>query len=124
MEIVPFRRSLIELDRDTLHTRLGSSHECHSGDGRCAFALVSLMPVGLALYGLVVWRAIVVGCCCRRSGSRQGRRELEPYQTCRARGAPTAGPQIDHELGWFIGSEESSEAARKHRHPSHHPTFE
>nr|CAD1817927.1 unnamed protein product [Ananas comosus var. bracteatus] len=63
-------KSLIELDRDTLHTRLGSSHECHSGDGRCAFALVSLMPVGLALHGLVVWRAIVVGCCCRRSGSR------------------------------------------------------
>nr|CAD1827574.1 unnamed protein product [Ananas comosus var. bracteatus] len=23
--------SLIELDRDTLHTRLGSAHECHSG---------------------------------------------------------------------------------------------
>nr|CAD1829898.1 unnamed protein product [Ananas comosus var. bracteatus] len=43
---------LIELDRDTLHTRLGSSHECHSRDGRCAFALVSLMPVGLALHGL------------------------------------------------------------------------
>nr|CAD1830245.1 unnamed protein product [Ananas comosus var. bracteatus] len=34
--------SLIELDRDTLHTRLGSSHECHSGDGRCAFALVPM----------------------------------------------------------------------------------
>nr|CAD1822718.1 unnamed protein product [Ananas comosus var. bracteatus] len=29
--------SRIELDRDTLHTRFGSSHECHSGDGRCAF---------------------------------------------------------------------------------------
>nr|CAD1831220.1 unnamed protein product [Ananas comosus var. bracteatus] len=29
---------LIELDRDTLHTRLGSAHECHSGDGLCAFA--------------------------------------------------------------------------------------
>nr|CAD1824603.1 unnamed protein product [Ananas comosus var. bracteatus] len=25
------RWSLIELDRDTLHTRLGSAHECHSG---------------------------------------------------------------------------------------------
>nr|CAD1817767.1 unnamed protein product [Ananas comosus var. bracteatus] len=37
---------------DTLHTRLDSSHECQSGDGRCAFALVSLMPVGLALHGL------------------------------------------------------------------------
>nr|CAD1829952.1 unnamed protein product [Ananas comosus var. bracteatus] len=47
-----FRLSLIELDRDTLHTRLGSSHECHSGDGRCAFALVSFMPVRLALHGL------------------------------------------------------------------------
>nr|CAD1823148.1 unnamed protein product [Ananas comosus var. bracteatus] len=45
--------SRIELDRDTLHTRLGSSHECHSGDGRCAFALVSFMPVGLTLHGLV-----------------------------------------------------------------------
>nr|CAD1833668.1 unnamed protein product [Ananas comosus var. bracteatus] len=43
--------SLIELDRDTLHTRLGSSHECHSGDGRCAFALVSFVQVGLALHG-------------------------------------------------------------------------
>nr|CAD1822786.1 unnamed protein product [Ananas comosus var. bracteatus] len=46
-------KSLIELDRDTLHTRLGSSHECHSGDGRCAFASVSLMPIGLALHGSV-----------------------------------------------------------------------
>nr|CAD1821584.1 unnamed protein product [Ananas comosus var. bracteatus] len=45
--------SLIELDRDTLHTRLGSSHECHSGGGRCAFALVSCMPVRLALHGLI-----------------------------------------------------------------------
>nr|CAD1832927.1 unnamed protein product [Ananas comosus var. bracteatus] len=44
--------SLIELDRDTLHTRLGSSHECHSGVGRCAFALVSCMPVRFALHGL------------------------------------------------------------------------
>nr|CAD1824934.1 unnamed protein product [Ananas comosus var. bracteatus] len=35
--------SLIELDRDTLHTRLGSSHECHFGDGRCAFVLVSFV---------------------------------------------------------------------------------
>nr|CAD1820298.1 unnamed protein product [Ananas comosus var. bracteatus] len=43
--------SLIELDKDTLHTRLGSSHECHSEDGRCAFALVSFMQVGLALHG-------------------------------------------------------------------------
>nr|CAD1821515.1 unnamed protein product [Ananas comosus var. bracteatus] len=34
---------LIELDRDTLHIRLGSSHECHSGDGRCAFALMSFV---------------------------------------------------------------------------------
>nr|CAD1826122.1 unnamed protein product [Ananas comosus var. bracteatus] len=44
-------KSLFELDRDTLHTRLGSAHECHSGVRLCAFALVSLMPVGLALYG-------------------------------------------------------------------------
>nr|CAD1819767.1 unnamed protein product [Ananas comosus var. bracteatus] len=42
--------SLFELDRDTLHTRLGSAHECHSGVRLCAFALVSLMPVGLALH--------------------------------------------------------------------------
>nr|CAD1817361.1 unnamed protein product [Ananas comosus var. bracteatus] len=82
--------SLIELDRDTLYTRLDSSHEYHFGDGRCAFALVSLMPIGLALHGLVVWRATVVGCCCRRLGSRQGRHELEPYQTCRARGTAIA----------------------------------
>nr|CAD1822936.1 unnamed protein product [Ananas comosus var. bracteatus] len=47
---------LIELDRDTLHTRLGSAHECHSGDGLCAFALVSLLPVGLALHDQLVWR--------------------------------------------------------------------
>nr|CAD1838422.1 unnamed protein product [Ananas comosus var. bracteatus] len=45
--------SLIELDRDTLHTRLGSAHECHSGVRLCTFALVSLMPVGLALHGPV-----------------------------------------------------------------------
>nr|CAD1833899.1 unnamed protein product [Ananas comosus var. bracteatus] len=45
--------SLFELDRDTLHTRLGSAHECHSGVRLCAFALVSLMPVGLALHGPV-----------------------------------------------------------------------
>ena len=45
--------SLFELDRDTLHTRLGSSYECHSGVRLCAFALVSLMPVGLALHGPV-----------------------------------------------------------------------
>nr|CAD1826098.1 unnamed protein product [Ananas comosus var. bracteatus] len=45
--------SLFELDRDTLHTRLGSSHECHSGGGRGAFALVSLRLVGLAIHGLV-----------------------------------------------------------------------
>nr|CAD1844128.1 unnamed protein product [Ananas comosus var. bracteatus] len=41
--------SLIELDRDTLHTRLGSSHECHSGDGRCVFALCRgswIVPTG------------------------------------------------------------------------------
>nr|CAD1838809.1 unnamed protein product [Ananas comosus var. bracteatus] len=44
--------SLFELDRDTLHTRLGSSHECHSGGGRGAFALVSLRLVGLAIHGL------------------------------------------------------------------------
>nr|CAD1832621.1 unnamed protein product [Ananas comosus var. bracteatus] len=41
---------LFELDRDTLHTRLGSAHEYHSGVRLCAFALVSLMPVGLALH--------------------------------------------------------------------------
>ena len=46
-------QSLFELDRDTLHTRLGSAHECHSGVRLCAFALVSLMPVGLALHGPV-----------------------------------------------------------------------
>nr|CAD1818347.1 unnamed protein product [Ananas comosus var. bracteatus] len=46
--------SLIELDRDTLHTRLGSAHECHSGVRLCAFALVSLMPVGLVLHGPLV----------------------------------------------------------------------
>nr|CAD1822811.1 unnamed protein product [Ananas comosus var. bracteatus] len=46
-------KSLFELDRDTLHTRLGSAHECHSGVRLCAFALVSLMPVGLALHGPV-----------------------------------------------------------------------
>nr|CAD1822969.1 unnamed protein product [Ananas comosus var. bracteatus] len=45
--------SLFELDRDTLHTRLGSSHECHSGGRRCAFALVSCMPVRLALHRLI-----------------------------------------------------------------------
>nr|CAD1821510.1 unnamed protein product [Ananas comosus var. bracteatus] len=52
-QIVPRARyllSLIELDRDTMHTRLGSAYECHSGVGLCAFALVSLMPVGLALH--------------------------------------------------------------------------
>nr|CAD1835563.1 unnamed protein product [Ananas comosus var. bracteatus] len=48
-----YKGSLIELDRDTLHTRFGSAHECYSGDGLCAFALVSLMPVGLALHGPV-----------------------------------------------------------------------
>nr|CAD1821864.1 unnamed protein product [Ananas comosus var. bracteatus] len=48
-----YRWSLIELDRDALHTRLGSAHECHSGVRLCAFALVSLMPVGLALHGPV-----------------------------------------------------------------------
>nr|CAD1817155.1 unnamed protein product [Ananas comosus var. bracteatus] len=32
---------LIELDRATLHTRLGSSPECHSGVRLCAFASVS-----------------------------------------------------------------------------------
>nr|CAD1839461.1 unnamed protein product [Ananas comosus var. bracteatus] len=52
-------QSLIELDRDTLHTRLGRAHECHSGDGLCAFALVSLMPVGLALHGPVISIIIV-----------------------------------------------------------------
>nr|CAD1838705.1 unnamed protein product [Ananas comosus var. bracteatus] len=45
--------SRIELDRDTLHTWLGGSHECHSGDGRCAFALVSFVQVGLAPHGLL-----------------------------------------------------------------------
>nr|CAD1823456.1 unnamed protein product [Ananas comosus var. bracteatus] len=109
--------SLFELDRDTLHTRLGSSHECHSGGGRGAFALVSLMPVGLALHGPAMGdrcrfgryplrttcfyssshaqllpmfcRATGFGYCAfRRSGSRQGRREVEPYPTDRARGTP------------------------------------
>nr|CAD1823626.1 unnamed protein product [Ananas comosus var. bracteatus] len=42
--------SRIEFDRDTLHTRFGSSHECYSGDGRCASALVSFVQVGLALH--------------------------------------------------------------------------
>ena len=32
---------LIELDRATLHTRLGSAPECRSGVWACAFALVS-----------------------------------------------------------------------------------
>nr|CAD1840534.1 unnamed protein product [Ananas comosus var. bracteatus] len=60
---------LFELDRDTLHTRLGSAHECHSGVRLCAFAATGF------------------GCCAfRGSGSRQGRRELEPYPTDRARG--------------------------------------
>nr|CAD1829801.1 unnamed protein product [Ananas comosus var. bracteatus] len=34
-------KGLIELDRATLHTRLGSSPECHSGVRLCAFASVS-----------------------------------------------------------------------------------
>nr|CAD1831712.1 unnamed protein product [Ananas comosus var. bracteatus] len=86
------RWSLIELDRDTLHTRLGSAHECHSGVRLCAFALVSLMPVGLALHRPVSVEvagqsqrgrdgcihspkdgATGFGCCAfRGSGSRQG----------------------------------------------------
>nr|CAD1834741.1 unnamed protein product [Ananas comosus var. bracteatus] len=106
--------SLFELDRDTLHTGLGSAHECHSGVRLCAFALVSLMPVGLTLHGpwvdrccfgryplrttcfynsshaqllLLFCRATGFSCCAfRGSGSRQGRRELEPYPTDRARG--------------------------------------
>nr|CAD1834766.1 unnamed protein product [Ananas comosus var. bracteatus] len=78
--------NLIELDRDTLHTRLGSAHECHSGDGLCAFALVSLMPVGLALQD----QAIGFGrCAIRGSGSRQGYRELEPTRQAELE-APTA----------------------------------
>nr|CAD1838608.1 unnamed protein product [Ananas comosus var. bracteatus] len=36
-----------------LHTRLGSAHECHSGVGLSAFALVSFLQVGLAIHGLV-----------------------------------------------------------------------
>nr|CAD1822720.1 unnamed protein product [Ananas comosus var. bracteatus] len=48
--------SLIELDRDTLHTRFDSSHECHSGDGRCAFALVSCMRLDLLSTDWIVWR--------------------------------------------------------------------
>nr|CAD1839549.1 unnamed protein product [Ananas comosus var. bracteatus] len=44
--------SLIELDRDTLHTRLGSAHECHSGVRLCAFALVSLKPSQLGRTGV------------------------------------------------------------------------
>nr|CAD1831147.1 unnamed protein product [Ananas comosus var. bracteatus] len=82
-QIVPRARylwSLIELDRDTLHTRLGSAHECHSG--------VRLV--------LSRWyrscQATGFGCCAfRRPGSRQERRELEPYPTVRARGIPAAG---------------------------------
>nr|CAD1821563.1 unnamed protein product [Ananas comosus var. bracteatus] len=100
---------LIELDRDTLHTRLGSAHECHSGVRLCAFALVSLMPVGLALHGpshrfrllrlprirIEARAATGFGCCAfRGSGSRQGRRELEPYPTSRARGTLTAGTAV------------------------------
>nr|CAD1823029.1 unnamed protein product [Ananas comosus var. bracteatus] len=44
--------SLIELNRDTLHTRLDSSHECHSKDRRCAFTLVSCMPSHLGGTGV------------------------------------------------------------------------
>nr|CAD1824974.1 unnamed protein product [Ananas comosus var. bracteatus] len=100
--------SLFELDRDTLHTRLGSSHECHSGGGRGAFALVSLRLVGLAIHGLVSVEVAIQSqlsrdgcvhsprdgatgfgyCAFRGSGSRQGRREVEPYPTDRARGTP------------------------------------
>nr|CAD1830150.1 unnamed protein product [Ananas comosus var. bracteatus] len=100
--------SLFELDRDTLHTRLGSSHECHSGGGRGAFALVSLRLVGLAIHGLVSVEVAIQSqlsrdgcvhsprdgatgfgyCAFRGSGSRQGRREVEPYTTDRARGTP------------------------------------
>nr|CAD1835799.1 unnamed protein product [Ananas comosus var. bracteatus] len=37
-------------------------------------------------------KATGFGCCASRgSGSRQGRRELEPYPTDRARGTPTSG---------------------------------
>nr|CAD1832931.1 unnamed protein product [Ananas comosus var. bracteatus] len=100
--------SLFELDKDTLHTRLGSSHECHSGGGRGAFALVSLRLVGLAIHGLVSVEVAIQSqlsrdgcvhsprdgatgfgyCAFRGSGSRQGRREVEPYPTDRARGTP------------------------------------
>nr|CAD1842575.1 unnamed protein product [Ananas comosus var. bracteatus] len=45
-QIVPRARG------DTLHTRLGSSHECHSGGGRCPFALVSWMPSQLSGTGV------------------------------------------------------------------------
>nr|CAD1820286.1 unnamed protein product [Ananas comosus var. bracteatus] len=45
--------SLFELDRDTLHTRWVSAHECHSGVRLLCFRVVSLMPVGLALHGPV-----------------------------------------------------------------------
>nr|CAD1837613.1 unnamed protein product [Ananas comosus var. bracteatus] len=85
--------SLIELDRDTLHTRLDSAHECHSGDGLCAFALVSLMPVGLALHGPVSveshrFRLLHL---LRRIEARASRVRALPDEQSRARGTPTAG---------------------------------
>nr|CAD1820500.1 unnamed protein product [Ananas comosus var. bracteatus] len=107
--------SLFELDRDTLHTRLGSSHECHSGGGRGAFALVSLRLVGLAIHGLVSVEVAIQSqlsrtgvftvpgtgfgyCAFRGSGSRQGRREVEPYPTDRARGTPLLQTAIPAEF--------------------------
>nr|CAD1831347.1 unnamed protein product [Ananas comosus var. bracteatus] len=117
------RHLLFELDRDTLHTRLGSAHEFHSGVRLCAFALVSLMPVGLALHRSVSVEvagqsqrgrdgyihsprdgAIGAGCCIfRRPGSRQGRCELEPYPTVRARGFPLLQVVVVLEFMYIVG---------------------
>nr|CAD1832861.1 unnamed protein product [Ananas comosus var. bracteatus] len=72
-----------------------------------------------------LWRFLIdpagafdFGCCCRGSGSRQGRRELEPYLTSRARGAlqqynctNTIPEQLLENVTVFVDASEAEEFA-------------
>nr|CAD1818252.1 unnamed protein product [Ananas comosus var. bracteatus] len=88
-------RSLFELDRDTLHTRLGSAHECHSGVRLCAFALMSLMPVGLALHG-----PVSVDRADSRNGSGTGVFTVSGTEPQ----VPVAAPSADQDRGKGVAS--------------------